>query len=153
MQLSKNFKLAEFSHSETAARKGIDNTIPSVYVPNIKALCEQVLQPLRDHFRQAIRVTSGYRCPALNRAVGGAANSQHLTGEAADIAPPLSPRGGIADLLRWFVWIMDNCEFDQLILERSSPLGGKEGGLGGPGALWIHVSFCQRKNRQQVIFN
>ena len=87
MKLTEHFTLAEFERSATAARLHIDNRVPAELVPNIRNLCEQVLEPLREHFQEAVYVTSGYRCPQLNSAVGGVANSQHMRGEAADICP------------------------------------------------------------------
>ena len=88
MQLSKNFRLSEFTRSDTAKRLGIVNECSSVeQVLNLAYLCHTVLQPLRDRFGP-IRINSGYRCPELNKAVGGVANSQHMRGEAADIYLP-----------------------------------------------------------------
>ena len=93
MQLTKHFILEEFERSGTAARLHIDNKIPAALVPNIRHLCEEVLEPLREHFNEPIYISSGYRCEELNRAVGGVTNSQHIRGEAADICPfSLSPR-------------------------------------------------------------
>ena len=135
MKLSKNFSLAEFSRSGAARKLGISNVIPPKYVPNIKTLVEQVLQPAREVLGLPIMVTSGYRCPALNKAVKGAATSQHLLGEAADLVPS---DGTPQTLIRLFVILMDGV-FDQLILERS----GKK--------MWIHVSYRAGRNRQQVI--
>ena len=91
MKLSENFNLEEFTHSDTAEKKSISN-IPNVNViENLKGLCGNVLEPLRNHFAKNDRnvklyINSGYRCPALNKAVGGANNSNHLYGYAADIA-------------------------------------------------------------------
>ena len=91
MKLSEHFDLDEFTRSATADRLHIDNTIPEELIPNLKNLCVQVLEPLREHFGTPVVISSGYRCPALNQAVGGVPNSQHLTGEAADIIlPPLT---------------------------------------------------------------
>ena len=91
MKLSEHFDLNEFTRSATADRLHIDNSIPEEFIPNLKNLCQQVLEPLREHFGIPVIISSGYRCPALNRAVGGVPNSQHLKGEAADIIlPPLT---------------------------------------------------------------
>ena len=93
MQLSTNFRLGEFTRSDTAKRLGIENECSSVeQVLNLAYLCHMVLQPLRDRFGP-IRITSGYRCPELNRAVGGVKNSQHMRGEAADIHLPSVEKG------------------------------------------------------------
>lgn len=82
----KHFTFSEFMRSETATKKGIDNVIPNVQVENnITALVDRVLDPLREFIELPIIITSGYRSPALNRAVGGSKNSQHMYGQAADI--------------------------------------------------------------------
>lgn len=84
--ISKNFSYREFEESETAKARGITNVISSFEVRDaIRELTNTVLQPLRDAWGQPLHVNSGYRCPKLNAAVGGAATSQHTKGEAADI--------------------------------------------------------------------
>ena len=98
-----HFRLSEFINSQTAQRKGIDNSVPLQYVDNIKRLCTEVLEPLRQHFGQPIVINSGYRCPALNRAVGGARNSYHLQGRAADIIPAKGNRRQI--LNEWYSFL------------------------------------------------
>lgn len=148
IQLSPHFKLSEFTRSATASAKQIDNTPGSTGSPqdslevvsNLQQLCIHVLEPLREHFNCPIVIGSGYRCPALNKAVGGVTNSQHMTGEACDIHIPDEATGK-----RWFLWMMDNLHFDQLIWEKSTPTSTHH---------WIHVSFKQSdKQRQQVIQN
>lgn len=150
IQLSPNFKLSEFTKSATATSRHIDNSAPAEVVENLRHLCEQVLEPLRQHFDVPIIIGSGYRCPQLNTFVGGVKNSQHKTGEAADIHIPVydflasdgTHHTNMEILNRWFTWIMDNCDFDQLIKETSNRK-----------TYWIHVS-CRRdrtKNRHQVI--
>lgn len=137
IQLSKHFKLSEFTRSATASAKKIDNTPTLEVVSNLQQLCIHVLEPLREHFNCPITISSGYRCPALNTAVGGVATSQHMTGEAADIHLPSSAIGK-----KWFIWLMDQ-DFDQLILEKSTPTST---------SYWIHVSYRQNgNNRHQVI--
>ena len=167
MKLTEHFELAEFQRSRKAAELHIDNRVPEALVPNLTNLCEQVLEPLREHFQEAVFVTSGYRCPQLNRAVGGVANSQHMRGEAVDICPlrAASPspdpspvregRGGCSTAVRmvpdstspearkkmreWAEWIMDNCPFDQLLRERRGQ------------SCWLHVSLRSTgENRQMV---
>lgn len=82
----KHFTFAEFMRSETAAKKGIENVIPNICVEsNITALVDRILDPLREFLGFPVIITSGYRSPALNRAVGGSKNSQHMSGQAADI--------------------------------------------------------------------
>ena len=135
MKLSENFTLEELIRSNTAERMGIDN-VPKdeKVVENLRSLCLEVLQPLRDYVGAPVHINSGYRCPELNMTVGGVKNSQHCRGEAADIRI-VSPKQG----REWAAWIEDNCRFDQMLLERNKS-----------GAVWLHVS-CKRdasKNRQ-----
>ena len=135
MKLSENFTLEELIRSNTAERMGIDN-VPKdeKVVENLRSLCLEVLQPLRDYVGAPVHINSGYRCPELNMVVGGVKNSQHCRGEAADIRI-VSPKQG----REWAAWIEDNCRFDQMLLERNKN-----------GAVWLHVS-CKRdasKNRQ-----
>ena len=85
MKLTKHFSIEEFERSERAKRLGIDNTVPKALRPNIQALCENVLEPVRQHFGVPIYISSGYRCPRLNKVVNGVTTSQHQTGQAADI--------------------------------------------------------------------
>lgn len=140
IQLSKHFKLSEFLRSETAVRRGIDNTPSIEVVSNLQQLCVNILEPLRAYFNTPIVVSSGYRSTALNKAVGGSATSQHMTGEAADLRIPSEAAGK-----EWFKWIMDNCKFHQLIWEKDTPQSTHH---------WIHVSFKQDGvNKQQVIEN
>ena len=135
MKLSENFTLEELIRSNAAERMGFDN-VPKdeKVVENLRSLCLEVLQPLRDYVGAPVHINSGYRCPELNMAVGGVKNSQHCRGEAADIRI-VSPKQG----REWAAWIEDNCRFDQMLLERNKN-----------GAVWLHVS-CKRdasKNRQ-----
>lgn len=90
IQLSKHFKLSEFTRSDTASRYYIDKTPSLEVVSNLQHLCQQVLEPLREWMNEPITISSGYRCPQLNShpSVKGVANSQHLKGEAADIRIP-----------------------------------------------------------------
>lgn len=137
MKLSQHFTLEEMTKSQTGARKGIDNTAPPEVVQNLKLLCENVLEKIRIHFGKPLTVNSGYRGPKLNKAIGGAKNSQHMTGQAADIEI-----SGISNKAL-FNWIKDNIEFDQLILEYH-----KEG-ISDSG--WVHVSWNSNGNRKQVL--
>jgi len=143
MKLTEHFKLSEFSYSETAIRNGIDNTVPEQYIPSLINLCEQVLEPLREHIGEPIIISSGYRCPELNKLVGGAKNSQHMTGEAADISLIANPSSRIANpssLIDCYTWLLNNTRFDQLIMESKG------------NARWIHISLCREdsKNRQHA---
>ena len=84
MQVSLNFSLGELTKSQTATRKGIDNTPSAEHQENLKSLCTNVLQPIRDHFSRVVTITSGYRSPELCTAIGSKSTSQHARGEAAD---------------------------------------------------------------------
>ena len=85
--ISKNFSYKEFEESETAVRKGIANVIKTTEIrDSVKALVLNVLQPLRDAWGKPLHINSGYRCPALNEAVGGVPTSAHLYGQASDVA-------------------------------------------------------------------
>ena len=134
MQLSKHFKLEEFTRSQTAIRKNIDNTPTDEHTENLQLLCEMVLQPVRDHFGP-IAINSGYRGVELNKSIGGSWKSQHCEGKAADIECPGTGNRHVAE------WISDNCTFDQLILEFHTP--------GIPDSGWVHVSFNRGSNRMQ----
>jgi zinc D-Ala-D-Ala carboxypeptidase len=126
MKLSENFTMAEFIKSDTANRLGIDNTPEGEHLENAKALFENVVQKVRDHFGPTV-INSGYRCPELNEAVRGSKTSQHCHGEAADIEVPGVANGELAQ------WIVDNLEFDQVILEFYTP--------GQPSSGWVHVTY------------
>lgn len=134
MQLSKNFTLAEMSRSEAAARKGFDNTPPPEAVENLKALCVNVLQPLREKMGKAMRVNSAFRGVEANAAVGGSKTSQHCKGEAADIEFDGFDNKALAALI-----VSMGLPFDQIILEFYKP--------GDPNSGWVHVSH--RRNGPQ----
>lgn len=96
MQLSPHFTLRELTRSDTAKRLGLQNAFTADVVDNLQKLCVEVLEPLRKHLGYPIKINSGYRSPAVNKAVGGVANSFHIQGRAADI--PKYP--GALDYLR-----------------------------------------------------
>ena len=137
IRISKNFTLDELTASATAKQLHIINAPGVDEVCNMCALVHNVLQPLRDAMGEAIKIGSGYRCPRLNAAVGGVKNSQHMTGEAADLCID----GDLTKGRKWFTWIQSHCDFDQLIWEHNAK-----------GTYWVHVSFrSDGKNRRQVI--
>jgi len=137
MRLSKNFTMAEFTKSQTAERKGIDNTPQGEHLDAAKALFENVVQKVREHFGVTV-INSGYRSPALNEAVGGSSKSQHCKGEAADIECPGTANADVAN------WIVDNLDFDQVILEFYTP--------GIPDSGWVHVSYkADGSNRKSIL--
>lgn len=128
MQLSPHFHLSEFTASQTAARRGLDNTPSELAIANLARLCNQILEPTRKHFGRPVVISSGYRAPAVNRAVGGSGTSQHCKGEAADFEIP-----GVSNVVV-AKWIAANLLFDQLILEFYTP--------GEPNSGWIHASHA-----------
>ena len=131
----KYFSIRELSSSATARRKGIDNTPDAKAKSNLTALVSNLLDPLREKWGKPIVVTSGYRCAILNRAVGGAKNSQHTTGEAVDIRSVSDSR---AENRRLFDCIKDSgLAYDQLIDEYNYD--------------WVHVSYREDQNRRQIL--
>ena len=137
MKLSKNFSLAEFTKSQTAERKGIDNTPEGDHLDAAIDLFENVVQSVRDHFGPTT-INSGYRSPALNDAVGGSITSQHCKGQAADIEVPGVANADLAN------WIVENLEFDQVILEFYTK--------GIPDSGWVHVSYkADGENRKSIL--
>ena len=138
-KISKNFTLEELCASATAKAKGIRNVPGQTDIVNLCALVHQVLQPLRNAMREPIKIGSGYRSLALNNAVGGVRNSQHMKGEAADLCID----GDMQKGRKWFEWIRTHCEYDQLIWEHNAKC-----------SYWVHVSYrADGLNRKQVINN
>lgn len=126
----KYFTITELSKSSTAIQKGIDNTPNPDIIKNLERLVEHILDPLREKFGKPIIVNSGYRCPALNKAVGGSKTSHHMTGLAADITG-----GSVAKNRILFSLIQElDLPFDQLIDEKNYK--------------WIHVSFSEKPRKQ-----
>ena len=139
MRLSENFYLWEFTKSQTAARLGISNEPGKEEVENLRLLCRHILQPVRDNYRIPVQPSSGYRCIALNEAIGSSSGSQHITGQAVDFEVPWIDNKVLAR------WVRDNLIFDQLILEYY-----KEG---EPKSGWVHVSYIEPsiKNRKKAL--
>jgi uncharacterized protein YcbK (DUF882 family) len=139
MQLSEHFNLKEFTKSETAIRKRIDNTPGPAHASNLQKVCEKILEPVRRHYGKPVRINSGYRGPALNAAVGGSSKSQHCNGEAVDFEIDGLANPELAK------WVSENCDFDQIILEFYDP---KE----GPNSGWVHASYTSTgANRKQKL--
>ena len=136
MRLSKNFTLQEYTKSQTATRRGLDNTPGEEHLAKAKSLFENVVQPVREKFG-VTTINSGYRGPALNEAVGGSSNSQHCKGEAVDIECPGTSNYTVAK------FIEDTLDYDQLILEFYTP--------GIPDSGWVHVSYIGEGNRKQSL--
>ena len=137
MKLTANFSVLELTKSQTAERKGIDNTPSPAHQENLRLLCEAVLQPVRDHFSRVVSVSSGYRSPELCEAIGSKSTSQHARGEAADFEIFGISNKVLAD------YINETLHYDQLILEywnESDPNSG-----------WVHCSFSEGNNRKQYL--
>jgi hypothetical protein len=137
MNLTANFSLHELSKSETALRMGLDNTPDDEATENLRALCENVLQKVRDHYGKGVKVNSAYRSPESNAAVGGSKTSDHCKGMAADIEIPGVANADLAQ------WIMDNLDYTQLILEFYTP--------GIPDSGWVHVSYDPANLKKQEL--
>jgi len=134
MRLSKNFVLSEITRSNTATRLGISNEPTKEHLENMQRLISNLIQPMRDSIGP-IRISSGYRNPSLNRAIGGSRSSQHCKGEALDIQ--FWQMGKMMNILI-YEWILDSgLEFDQMINEFDFA--------------WIHISLKEKNNRKQVL--
>ena len=154
MQLTEHFKLEEFTRSNTAIKYGIPNVPNEEQIANLRALCVNVLEPLRQWYGKPIVISSGYRSPVVNNhpEVRGASKSQHMTGEAADLHIPYrevqkgSKVQRVQDLAigrQWLEFILDHLAYDQVIWEHDKY-----------GHYWIHVSFKRNgKNRQVYLPN
>lgn len=128
MKLSENVTIAEFEATST----GLANKMNAVQIEAAKLLCEKVFQPLRKHVGKPIKINSGFRSLAVNKAVKGSSTSQHCKGEAMDL--DLHDKA-------LFIWIIDNLDFDQAIFE-----GGTENSAG-----WFHLSYKKVGNRKQAL--
>ena len=139
-KFSKYFTLEELVRSETATRKGITNKPTKAQEVQLRELCKYVLDPIREHFGEPIRVTSGYRCAKLNEAIGGSPKSQHMA-KNGDSAVDFKFLGNRVDLPKVFKWITEesNLIFDQCISE-FLPDG------------WIHISYVSagKPNRKKI---
>ena len=136
-----HFTIEELYASATANAKGINNKPNVQQMINLVYLCAYVLEPLRVAMGEPIKIGSGFRCQALNKAVGGVYNSQHLKGQAVDLCID----GDLKKGKKWFDYIRKNLPFDQLIWEHNAK-----------GSYWVHVSYVYPdfgKNRRQVIEN
>jgi hypothetical protein len=130
MKISKNFRLEEFTYSPIAIKEGLDNTPDEAVIARICTLVTKLLQPLRNFYGGPMLINSGYRSAKVNMLVGGAANSQHLRGEAADIKVP-RPQSLLKALLK------SGLEFDQAILYST----------------FLHISYTEcGRNRRQVLY-
>lgn len=137
-KISKYVTYKEVTFSNTASAQGIDNTPGTAELSRLKLVCAACFDAIRDHFGKPLTVSSGFRCPELNKAIRGANNSQHMEGEALDIIPC----GSAPTPKEMYEWAKDNIDYDQLILEginKSYPQGR-----------WLHVSYKAAGNRKQA---
>ena len=137
MAAFKYFTLQELIRSEVAAKKKIDNTPTFEVVDHLRELTEKVLEPLRAAYGMSINVSSGYRCPALNKAVGGSATSVHQIGYAVDLQVNGSFEEFRDFVVEWFR--KTGTRFDQILLERNKTTGAK----------WIHIGLYNNAGQQR----
>lgn len=139
MKLTEHFTLEEMTESQTASALGIENTPTDEHLARLKALCKDILEPIRELWGSPIVINSGYRSAALNAAIPNASSkSQHCKGEAVDIRPLNGDKLGLFRLIK-----ASGLDFDQLINEYPNKDGVPS---------WIHVSYTtSRKNRRQVL--
>lgn len=138
MRISKHISYKEATQSQTATRKGISNDPDAYQLQNMQLLAEKVFEPLREHFGVPIAINSFFRSQKLNKAIGGAAGSQHTQGRAIDIDDTL---GGVSNK-QMFEYIKNHLDFDQLIWEF--------GDNNNPA--WVHVSYVsETENRRRVL--
>lgn len=137
-KLTEHFTVEELTASPTAKAKGIANVPTAEHLANMKYCCEKILEPVRTHFGKPVKINSSYRCPALNKAVGGSTTSQHVNGQAIDFEIEGISNKVLAD------WVSENLEFDQVILEFYVD-GDKNSG-------WVHASIKKEGgNRKQKL--
>jgi zinc D-Ala-D-Ala carboxypeptidase len=137
MKLSENFTLDELTKSQEAIRLGIPNEPNDEHITNLILLCTHILQPIRNHFKMPVSISSGYRSAALCEAIGSSAKSQHTKGQAADFEIFGIANKELAE------WITTNLEYDQCILEfwnENEPNSG-----------WVHCSYSTNGNRKQYL--
>jgi hypothetical protein len=139
MKLSKYVSLAEVTRSDTAKRKGIDNSPTAEHLENLKVISEEVFDKVREYFGVPIFISSGYRSAALNKAIGGSATSDHNLGKALDLDQDGHGNGVTnADV---FNYIKSNLDFDQLIWEFGTDKNPD----------WVHVGYRKGANRKQIL--
>lgn len=132
-QLTQHFSLEEFTHSQTASRLGIDNDLPIALKAAAIRTCQGLEQVRIVLNANAIRISSGYRCKALNDAVGSKDSSQHMKAEAVDFTSPFATPRRIVETI-----IDSDIDYDQIILEFDS---------------WVHISFAERNRFQALIID
>lgn len=139
MRLSDNLSLKEVTKSATAIKHGISNEPSIDHLENLKAIAENIFQPIRNHFGVPIAVTSGYRSEELNKRIGGSLTSQHSKGEALDLDADVYGQVTNKEI---FEYILDHIDFDQLIWEFGTDQDPD----------WVHVSYKRKeRNRGEVL--
>ena len=138
-KLSSNFTLGEFIASDTAKKKKIDNTPTLADIYHMQELCTFLLQPIRDAWGKPIKVTSGFRCYKLNRAVGGSPTSVHMRGYAADIKPASGSYKEFEEFVIKFLEEHPEIKYDQCIMERSG------------NTKWLHVGYKNGAGKQRMM--
>ena len=139
MNLSAHLTAAEYTKSDTAKRKGIDNSMTAEHTENAKVLAAKVFEPIRLHFAKPIYLSSGYRSKALNTAIGGSLSSQHCSAEAMDLDQ--DDRGTGVSNKMVFDYIKANLKFTQLIAE--FPINGN--------LSWVHVSYNEKNLKNEIL--
>jgi zinc D-Ala-D-Ala carboxypeptidase len=137
MKLSDNFTLDELTKSQEAIRLGIPNDPQDEHITNLMLLCTHILQPIRNHFKMPVSISSGYRSAALCEAIGSSSKSQHTKGQAADFEIFGMANKDLAD------WIVQNLDYDQCILEFWNP--------NDPNSGWVHCSYNDAGNRKSYL--
>ncbi len=135
--ISKHITVKEATQSATATRLKIDNTPSAEVLANMKLVAEKCFEPLREWYSKPITINSFYRSPALNKAVKGAKNSDHVKGMAIDL-----DAGSNSENLKLFNWLRDNVEFKQLIHEYGDKSGPE----------WVHISYDSKDLRTQILY-
>jgi hypothetical protein len=139
MKISTHLNLAEITRSDTAKRHGIDNTPTAEHLENFKLLADKVFEPIREHFKTPIFISSGYRSKALNDFIKGSLSSQHCKGQAIDI--DMDGSNGEVTNRMVFDYIKNKLDFDQLIWEFGTDFNPD----------WVHVSYSKTGNRKQKL--
>ena len=139
MKLSNYVSLSEVTKSDTATRRGISNEPTPEHLENLKTICTEVFDKVREHFGAPIYISSGYRSAALNKAIKGSSTSDHSLGRALDLDQDF--RGNGITNMDVFKFIKDNLEFDQLIYEFGNSKNPD----------WVHVGYRKGANRKQIL--
>jgi len=139
MKLSKYVSLSEVTKSDTATRRSISNEPTPEHLENLKTICTEVFDKVREHFGVPIYISSGYRSAALNKAIKGSPTSDHSLGRALDLDQDFRSNG--ITNMDVFKFIKDNLEFDQLIYEFGSSKNPD----------WVHVGYRKGANRKQIL--